>query len=164
MKTRAVRLYGEKDLRLEEFELPTIGEGAFRGCAALPAIDFNSAITSVSAYAFDGCTSVTALDLKGITSIGDRAFAGVNITEIDLDPTITAFGVNVFDGCDKVITATVPGIALDSVIANVKASVATLTVLNGETVSDGARRGCAALKVLDLSTVTGTARDALRDV
>lgn len=27
MKTRAVRLYGEKDLRLEEFELPTLGEG-----------------------------------------------------------------------------------------------------------------------------------------
>ena len=27
MKTRAVRLYGENDLRLEEFELPRIGEG-----------------------------------------------------------------------------------------------------------------------------------------
>lgn len=27
MKTRAVRLYGEKDLRLEEFELPEMGEG-----------------------------------------------------------------------------------------------------------------------------------------
>ena len=27
MKTRAVRLYGENDLRLEEFELPTIGKG-----------------------------------------------------------------------------------------------------------------------------------------
>ena len=27
MKTRAVRLYGEKDLRLEEFELPTIRDG-----------------------------------------------------------------------------------------------------------------------------------------
>ena len=27
MKTRAVRLYGEKDLRLEEFELPAIGDG-----------------------------------------------------------------------------------------------------------------------------------------
>ena len=26
MKTKAVRLYGEKDLRLEEFELPAIGE------------------------------------------------------------------------------------------------------------------------------------------
>ena len=27
MKTRAVRLYGVNDLRLEEFELPEIGEG-----------------------------------------------------------------------------------------------------------------------------------------
>lgn len=27
MKTKAVRLYGEKDLRLEEFDLPAIGEG-----------------------------------------------------------------------------------------------------------------------------------------
>lgn len=27
MKTKAVRLYGEKDLRLEEFELPTVGDG-----------------------------------------------------------------------------------------------------------------------------------------
>ena len=26
MKTRAVRLYGKKDLRLEEFELPAIGK------------------------------------------------------------------------------------------------------------------------------------------
>ena len=27
MKTKAVRLYGEKDLRLEEFELPPISDG-----------------------------------------------------------------------------------------------------------------------------------------
>lgn len=27
MKTKAVRLYGEKDLRLEEFELPPLGDG-----------------------------------------------------------------------------------------------------------------------------------------
>ena len=27
MKTKAVRLYGEKDLRLEEFELPQIKDG-----------------------------------------------------------------------------------------------------------------------------------------
>ena len=27
MKTKAVRLYGEKDLRLEEFELPEISDG-----------------------------------------------------------------------------------------------------------------------------------------
>lgn len=27
MKTRAVRLYGEKDIRLEEFELPAVGDG-----------------------------------------------------------------------------------------------------------------------------------------
>ncbi len=27
MKTKAVRLYGEKDLRLEEFELPTADAG-----------------------------------------------------------------------------------------------------------------------------------------
>ena len=27
MKTKAVRLYGEKDLRLEEFELPFIKDG-----------------------------------------------------------------------------------------------------------------------------------------
>ena len=26
MKTKAVRLYGKKDLRVEEFELPAIGE------------------------------------------------------------------------------------------------------------------------------------------
>lgn len=27
MKTKAVRLYGKRDLRLEEFELPAIGDG-----------------------------------------------------------------------------------------------------------------------------------------
>lgn len=27
MKTRAVRIYGKKDLRLEEFELPAIKDG-----------------------------------------------------------------------------------------------------------------------------------------
>ena len=27
MKTKAVRLYGEMDLRLEEFELPPVGKG-----------------------------------------------------------------------------------------------------------------------------------------
>ena len=27
MKTKAVRLYGENDLRLEEFDLPQMGEG-----------------------------------------------------------------------------------------------------------------------------------------
>ena len=27
MKTRAVRLYGKSDLRLEEFDLPAVGDG-----------------------------------------------------------------------------------------------------------------------------------------
>ena len=40
MKTKAVRLYGEKDLRLEEFELPAIAENEIRAATRQVSILF----------------------------------------------------------------------------------------------------------------------------
>ena len=42
MKTKAVRLYGKNDLRLEEFELPEIADDEIRNCYAYDAIFVNS--------------------------------------------------------------------------------------------------------------------------
>ena len=59
----------------------------------------NDRVTSVGAYAFNGCSGLTSISLPNITSVGDYAFAGLScITRID-STKITNVGNNAFDGC-----------------------------------------------------------------
>ena len=59
-------------------KLERIGESAFKGCKAIKTVDFtNTRLTTLGAYAFEGCTGLTDLS-PGTTLalISERAFSG----------------------------------------------------------------------------------------
>jgi len=94
-----------------------LGYGLFSDCFALESVRMS--ITSVPAYLFSGCSSLTevrhyqedgvpttAVDLtaSGITSIGERAFEGCErITSVSLPQTVTSIGSMAFYGCYRLV-------------------------------------------------------------
>lgn len=110
--------------------LKTIGEGAFRGCVNLEnlniarsaresplgqyfpqiiwsdikGINIPDGVTSIGAYAFEGCQSVTCVSIPdSVTSIGAYAFEGCqSVTGISIPDSVTEIGMNAFKGCDRV--------------------------------------------------------------
>ena len=64
-------------------------------------VHFLPKVTSIGNYAFNGCTSLTSIDLPNVTSIDSSAFRScTSLTSIDL-PNVTSIGINAFYGCSK---------------------------------------------------------------
>ena len=95
-------------LKLAQIELPdsleTIGTGVFQNCKSLVSIQLpsNAYITTIPSDMFNGCTSLTEVDLSSITSIGASAFMGCSaLREMIIPSTVTAVGQWAFRDCSS---------------------------------------------------------------
>ena len=80
---------------------------AFNGCKSLTTVDLPLA-TSVGTYAFYNCSSLTTVDLPSAKSVGSSAFDGCkSLTTVDL-PLVTSVGTYAFNGCSSLTTASLP--------------------------------------------------------
>ena len=64
------------DRTIRQFEdnaLTIVGDSAFNGCRSLTSIDLPK-VTTVGNFAFNGCSSLTSIDLPNVTTVGDYAF------------------------------------------------------------------------------------------
>jgi hypothetical protein len=109
----------------------SIGENAFEGCSNLAGVTFPSTLSSlgISAFAeceslssitlpasslehigesaFGYCTGITSLDLGGVSTIGDYAFAGnTGLTSVTFPESVTDIGDNSFVGTTGVTAVT----------------------------------------------------------
>ena len=71
-------------------------------CTSLTYVDL-SCITSIGAYAFSKCTSLTDINLSPtLTAIGSHAFYNCTLLSgITLPPSLTTIGDSAFDGCSS---------------------------------------------------------------
>jgi len=77
----------------------SIGIGAFDGCTSLTSIDIPASVTSIDDAAFDGCTGLTSIEIPAsVTSIGERAFIDCsNLSSVIIyAPSLTTYGSNAF--------------------------------------------------------------------
>jgi hypothetical protein len=90
--------------------LTSISSYAFYGCTSLTSINLSS-VTSIGASAFVGCTSLTSVTLPSIlTSISIYAFYGcTSLTSIKLPSKLTSIGANAFGGCQQLTSITILG-------------------------------------------------------
>ena len=62
----------------QTYRVIAIGEGAFKGNAAITSVTISSGIIQIGASAFRGCTNLTEIIIgKDVSAIGERAFADI---------------------------------------------------------------------------------------
>jgi hypothetical protein len=87
----------------------TIGAFAFDGCTDLETVSL-PAVTTIASAAFQGCTGLTSVSLPAVTSIGDYAFNQcTGLTSVSL-PAVTTIDEAAFQDCTGLETVSLPAV------------------------------------------------------
>lgn len=92
--------YTDANNNTSKIKINKIGKCAFAG-ADISTVEIPSSVEIIEESAFEGCTGKTSLALhKGLTTIGNRAFANVALTDISFgtDSTLKQIGEEAFSG------------------------------------------------------------------
>ena len=96
----------------------TIGRAAFRNCVSLSTIENECRMTAIHESAFEGCTSLTSIDLTQLRYGGKNAFAKCTALTTVTTSGNTAFGEGMFSGCTGLTSFEFKGDYLPSYIFN----------------------------------------------
>lgn len=75
-----------------------ISPNAFQTNSNITGIQLSDFITDIPAHAFEGCSSLTLINMPGVVSIGESAFKGCAFDQVFLSQNIQSLGNNAFDG------------------------------------------------------------------
>ena len=90
--------------------LTSIGSYAFEGCRSLTNIEIPNSVTSIGDYAFMNCSSLTSIEIpSSVTSIGERAFYYCrSLTSIEIPSSVTSIGYAAFQNCSSLTSIEIP--------------------------------------------------------
>ncbi len=90
--------------------LTSIGSYAFEGCSSLTSIEIPSGVTSIGNDAFSNCRSLTNIEIpSSVTSIGDYAFMNCSsLTSIEIPSSVTSIGERAFYYCRSLTSIEIP--------------------------------------------------------
>lgn len=98
------------DTKLTQIDLSgvlSLGNDAFRGCAALEEVIFNNALTEIPRYAFYGCASLKEANLPvALLSLGTYAFFGSGIENVIIPAQLTEIPAYAFSDCVNLVRVT----------------------------------------------------------
>ena len=88
----------------------SIGEYAFRGCAALESVSIPDTVEAIDTGAFDACAALTEVTVPGsVETIGLQAFAHCsNLSSLTLEEGIITIGLSAFSDCTSLTSVTIP--------------------------------------------------------
>ena len=165
---------GRLDLsRADEGPMPEFEEtsdvpwAAFR--ASITFVALNSTFTSISTYAFYGCTALTSFDVPAsVQSIGYGAFQGcTSLRTLSIGSGVRIINAYAFNGCSALTSLNIPNgvTALGNYAFQNCTSLNSLTIGSGVTsIPAAAFMGCTSLTSLEIpDTVTKLNSSAFRD-
>lgn len=79
------RYYAPALVSVDLSSVEKLGEGAFEFCKTLKSVKLGKGITEIPARAFNMCEKLNDIDLSGIKSIGENAFAETALDNVKLD-------------------------------------------------------------------------------
>ena len=79
-------------------DVTSIEINAFNGCASLTSVEMPN-VTEIGSSAFNGCASLTSVEMPNVTEIGSSAFYGcASLPSVEM-PNVTEIGEFVFQDC-----------------------------------------------------------------
>ena len=88
-------------------EITAVGAYAFNGCSKMTSVNLQNA-TSVGQYAFNGCSALTDVNLPNAKTVGGNAFQNcTSLTKLDL-PKATVLNGYVVSGCSSLVELNMP--------------------------------------------------------
>lgn len=86
----------------------TFEEGCFCGCSSLKKLEISGVVRSIGDRAFEGCTSLTQVNIKAV-EIGKRAFFGCeNLKSVELPVYTSKIKQDAFGNCPLLQTIVLP--------------------------------------------------------
>ena len=83
--------------------LTSISASAFRGCSSLTSVTISNSVTSIGGSAFYNCSSLTSVTIgNSVTSIIEAAFSNCSsLTSVTIPNSVTSIGYGAFYGCSR---------------------------------------------------------------
>ena len=100
---------GLKRLEFEKGLTEEVPESLASGCSALETVVLPDSIKRIGRFAFDGCESLTSIDLSNITTVSDEAFASCGkLNQITWGKVLAEIGKDAFTLCNSIKSITLP--------------------------------------------------------
>jgi hypothetical protein len=124
--------------------LTSIESYAFEGCTSLTAINIPEGVTSIGDYAFSRCGNLIAILIpKDLTSIEKWSFYERGITYLTLPKSVTSIGEHAFWDCISLAAILIPkGVTSIGKWAFSESGITYLTILGKPTIDEKAFNGC----------------------
>ena len=129
----------------------SLADNMFKGFTAISEVTFESVITEIGVSAFEGCISLTGIDISEVQFIGDRAFAESGLNAIEIPSNGIILGTSVFSGCSSLSELTF-------------AAPSTDESLNITEIPDGSFSGTILVDVILPDTVTSIGLEAFSNI
>jgi len=131
----------------------SISACAFEGCSSLASVDIPTSVTIIDDYAFALCSSLTCVDIPtSVTSIGSHAFwKCVLLSSIEIPTAVASVGANAFFECKSLSIVTIPSTVADLSSTATTHSYARKHNSRRRITTTGAFGNCPALALLIIS-------------
>lgn len=155
-----------KHIKLEEGSSITSGGAyAFCGLSAVSDVDLSAGnIAAIGNHAFDGCASLSSIDLGTVGGIGIEAFKGcTSLKSVVVPNSTTSIGKGAFAGCTSIEDITIPFIggqktSYDKTFGyifndSVPSSIKTVRVKNADRIPNNAFKDCTSIEKIYINDV-----------
>ena len=135
------------------YSVTSIGAYAFNGCTGLTSVTIPNSVTSIESCAFWGCTGLTSVTIpNSVTSIESCAFWGcTGLTSITIPNSVTSIGEHAFYHCTGLTSVTI-GNSVTSIGGSAFSGctgLASITIGNSVTnIGEYAFDGCSGLTTI----------------